>query len=306
MKNVYRMTVFLLVVGIISAVTFLVMNKDASATDSDQMLKDSIAQGLGEIYFTQRAVPNELNNSIDSLSAFTANRSGVQITTATKQRLVTMESGFRSSSQTGVSSTQLGNILSEAIKQRMLSWSSQDVAYAVENFRGFNHPNLPESFKKGRDKVNLRADGTGSSFTPSQLTTYINGIKTNQGVLSQKYYGFMQRQVVQDTENCYSLLSEVMPSRFSDSSPSISPVDALLIGYSVIADDNLAYSASNLSAQMTSLAQWSAQDYGSFPSPNGYKAYGPNGYIFSSPADVLLDDQGINILLDKYEAGRIQ
>lgn len=306
MKNTYKLTIFLLAVGVISAITFFSINKDASATNSDQMLKDSVVEGLNEIYFTQHALPNEINNSVDSLSAFTTNRSGVQITVATKQRLAALENGFRSNNQNGLSSTDLGNLLSETIKQRMLSWTSQDVAYAVENFRGFNHPDLPEPFKKGRDKVNLRADGVGSSFTPSQLTTYINGIKTNQGILSQKYYGFMQRQVVQDTEECYSLLSDVMPSRFSSSTPSISPVDALLISYSVIADDNLAYSVSNLNGKMNSLAQWSAQDYGSFPSPSGHKAYGPNGYIFSSPIDILLDDQGINILLDKYEAGRTQ
>jgi hypothetical protein len=40
-----------------------------------------------------------------------------------------------------------------------------------------------------------------------------------------------------------------------------------------------------------------------FPSPEGHRAYGVNGYIFSSPLDLFFNEQAVNRLLDRIEKG---
>jgi hypothetical protein len=40
-----------------------------------------------------------------------------------------------------------------------------------------------------------------------------------------------------------------------------------------------------------------------FPSPDGHRAYGVNGYLFSSPLDLMFDEQTVNHLLDSIEKG---
>jgi len=40
-----------------------------------------------------------------------------------------------------------------------------------------------------------------------------------------------------------------------------------------------------------------------FPSPEGHRAYGVNGYDFSSPLDLFFDEQTVNRFLDRVEKG---
>ncbi len=89
-----------------------------------------------------------------------------------------------------------------------------------------------------------------------------------------------------------------MPDQFPPSEQNISPFNSMLLAYSIIADDSLAGSMDSLTREMNSIYDWSKKQYGKYPSPDGLKAYGPNGYKYSSPTDILLDDNGINTFLN--------
>ncbi len=46
------------------------------------------------------------------------------------------------------------------------------------------------------------------------------------------------------------------------------------------------------------LTRVSGQNY---PSPDGHTAYGVNGYLVSSPLDIVFDERTVNSILDRIE-----
>ena len=55
-----------------------------------------------------------------------------------------------------------------------------------------------------------------------------------------------------------------------------------------------------MGSRRESLSKLTGQPY---PAPDGHYAYGVNGYLFSSPLDLLLDERTLNSLLDRLEKG---
>jgi hypothetical protein len=78
----------------------------------------------------------------------------------------------------------------------------------------------------------------------------------------------------------------------------MAPAQALLVAYAVIADDPLTYNQAELTQKMQDKQQFISRAARSdFPSPRGHKAYGDNGYIHSSPTNILLNDASVERLL---------
>jgi hypothetical protein len=96
-------------------------------------------------------------------------------------------------------------------------------------------------------------------------------------------------------------LSAALPEQFGAAAQGLTPVQALLITYSVIADDPLMDSTPNLKKRMKALQERIERGEGHYPSPDGHFAYGVNGYLYSTPLDLTLDEQTVNDILSRVE-----
>ncbi len=100
-------------------------------------------------------------------------------------------------------------------------------------------------------------------------------------------------------------LWDVANDRESDAAEAgFTPLQAFLVAYSLVSNDALDYSQANLSKWMNLRRETRTEDPGRpFPSPDGHRAYGVNGYLFSSPLDLFFDERAVNRLLDRVEKG---
>lgn len=302
MKKFSKALLAVLAIAFVSAAAMFFGNKNGSAVQKNvsaagagENHKARIKQGLGEIKFSSSFSENKIAASVKSLSKFMEDRSGVILSPSAQQILVSQEQSFRSNESKGISSSALGELVYETVLERASKWNEQETASAIESWKGLNHPDLPEAYKKGRSSIKLRA--SGAAVRTDQLSSFLSALKTNKGEIPDYYLTFAKREITRTIENKYQSLSEIMPEQFPPSEQNVSPFNSMLLAYSVVSDDSLAGSMDNLNREMNSISEWSKKEHGKYPSPNGFKAYGPNGYKYSSPTDVLLDDNGINIFL---------
>lgn len=102
---------------------------------------------------------NEANcrPSVESLSQFMSTRSGVKLNGQTKTRLARMEANTLAGANRRISSEELAEILATTAVERISRLTDSEIDHAAETLRGFDASDLPESFRRGRDKVKLRA-----------------------------------------------------------------------------------------------------------------------------------------------------
>jgi hypothetical protein len=124
-----------------------------------------------------------------------------------------------------------------------------------------------------------------------------------RGELESSIRPFFELQVNDRAAN----LSEAMPEQFGPiTAEGVTPVQAVLIAYSVASDDSLADSQNDLARQIAqertnarlTRAQAKAQRLNS-PTP-----YGPNGFFYAAPVNVLFNRATVQRLLNPAEGGK--
>jgi len=93
-----------------------------------------------------------------------------------------------------------------------------------------------------------------------------------------------------------------MPEQFGNPPGlGLSPLQAVLVAYSVAADDHLDFSQRELEKIVKSPASIKGGPKGRIPQ-NG-RAYGPFGRLFSTPVNLLFNKKTVGGLLDRLEKG---
>ena len=105
-------------------------------------------------------------------------------------------------------------------------------------------------------------------------------------------------RITLEVERKVNTLSDASPESFGSAKSSLTPLQAMLIAYSVVTDDPLACDQAGLNAKMQSTQQGISQMIGGpYSSPTDQRAYGENGYLYSSLASLALNDATMNRIL---------
>lgn len=239
--------------------------------------------------------------SVDDLSDFMYSRAGVGLTETVKNRLANMEVSALAGTTRRITPDELSTIIAETAMERISALTQQQIEYSAETFRGFDHPQLPESFRRGRDHIALRASG-GQDGTPADFIAQLTKIKGADQTSQKIYKGAAKNLATQEVDERIGMLGAAIPDKYGTVKSGMTPLQAMLIAYSVASDDLLCDSATNLRLRMQATQRGVSDITGtSFPSPNGYRAYGSNGYFFSSPLEIMLDEVTMNRLLDRIQ-----
>lgn len=265
-----------------------------------QKFMASVRDGLGEVRFARRGDDsNGARASVESAAHFMRQRSGVDLRGQTKSRLAEMEARALSGTLRRVTPDELGEIIAATAVERLAAASDPEIERAVETLRGFDAPDLPDSFRKGREHVQLRANAA-TGLTPEQLAARAKAAR-DADPLSREVLKVGVRQAARgEVQKRVGYLGEAVPEQFgAASTEGLTPLQAVLIAYSSASDDPLAESSANLQKRLKSVHDGIEQLTGRpYPSPDGRYAYGPNGYIFSTPLDIVFDETTVNLLLD--------
>ncbi len=200
-----------------------------------------------------------------------------------------------------ITQTQLAEILTDVAFNKLVTLSDSDLSYMAETLRGFNTPAYSAAHPNAREFVRLRANGEGI-MEPADFVNELKSIRNdeisfrNRPPLSKPPMSLrisrmaLYNRVSSEITERVSELRDADAS-FSGSSPDdLTPVEAMLLTYSVVTNDYLMGNQTELQQQMVNKQQLVANYGGQFPDPQGYNAYGVNGFIYSTPADLLLDN----------------
>ena len=279
-----------------------------------QQFNARVRDGVGrEVAVAKRGDSSgQIHAAVNSVARFIEKRSGVKLSEAIKSRLAVMEERAQSGASGRLTINELSHAINATALERLSALSDADLAHVDDTLRGFNAPDLPKNF----DRAFKLPGGIVFIATPSEKTTArLKAVRDQLASPSGEIFEGMARRIVRErVQNRAQYLSEAVPEQFGNmwdvsndrendaADGGITPLQAFLVAYSLVSDDYLSDSQDSLNRRMkghqASLAEASGRQY---PGPAGHYAYGVNGYLFSSPLDLMFDEQTVNRLLDRIE-----
>lgn len=259
----------------------------------------NVREGVGSEVKLAKPDDDEKNirASINSLAHFISTRSGVKLSGHTKNRLAEMEATTLRGTTRRITADELTTVLAATATERVKTLSDAEIERAAVTLGGFDAPDLPAALHNGRQKVRLRAS-THSDLTREEFVSQVKAVRNADEASSALFKGAARNVASAEVKDRVEYLSEALPEQFSPAA-GFTPAQVVLIAYSVASDDYMTYSEANLRKRMKSAQQWYAKKLGSYPNSDGHFAYGPNGYNFSTPLDLIFDETTLDILLDK-------
>jgi hypothetical protein len=305
-NNKTILVAFTVIAFVIAGGLFWKLNSVHGVAASEEF-KQRLRNALSELNLSNNQTLASANASSNSLSDFIYYRSGVQLSPANKDSLAQIQ--LNSLAQTKkVSQDELAQIITDVAFEKLVTLSDANINRMSDSLCGCSDPNLPPSFH--RNTVKLRANGEG--IMPK--STFVSQIQyaRDTEISDQRNAGripplqrqanrlALQNRISKDISNRSNFLVAANPNFFDGSSNNdMTPTQALLLTYSLVADDSLADNQADLNQRMLAEQQYMSTYLGRpYPSPQGLKAYGLNGYIYSTPTDLLLDDSGVTRVLN--------
>lgn len=269
----------------------------STGTTTTEEYKQQIRNGLAEIAVPTSGNIESINSASDNLANFIYYRSGVQISQANRGLLQSAEQKAWSDSKR-VDAATLTQILTDIAAERIPTLTNAEIAGITDSLRGFNAPGLPASFQGDRVNITLRARGYGRMSAES-FSTELSTIRDGGAIIRPTVKSLIYTSLATEVDTLIDTLRETDPQFFGGTRSSMTPLKAFLVAYAVVADDALTHNQADLTQKMQNAHQRTMQvTGGNFPSPEGHKAYGDNGYFHNSPTSIILNDASVARLLN--------
>src|SRR5882724_1129781 len=256
--------------------------RDDPTTAGKERFKASVRDGVGrEVRFGRNGDDrNSVRASVESAVQFMRKRSGVDLRGQTKTRLADMETRVLAGASRRITTDELSEILAATAVERIAVANDEEIGRAVETLRGFDAPDLPSGFRNSRAHVRLRASAP-TDLTPEQLTLRVKAVRAADPITRELLKIMVKRAVGDELQKRTKSLGETVPEQFGAvASEGYTPLQAVLIAYSVASDDLLADSADNLQRRLKGIHDGIERLTGQpYPRSEGHFAYGPNGYL---------------------------
>ncbi len=283
-----------------------------------QQFHARIREGVGrEVGLAKRGdSPKQIRAAVNSVVSFIENRSGIKLSEETKSRVAAMEETAQNGAGRRLTTNELGGVINATLLERLSTLSDQEIANIDDTLRGFNAPDLPKNY----DRAFKLPGGIVLIGTPPEKTiARLKAVRDQLNNPAGEVFKGMARKIVRErVQSRAQYLSEAIPEQFGNmwdvlndresgiADGGITPLQAFLIAYSLASDDYLSDSQDSLNKRMRRTQAGLVKLRGTYPSPAGHRAYGVNGYIFSSPLDLIFDEQIINRLLDRIEERSVE
>ena len=253
--------------------------------------------------------PGQIRAAVNSVSSFIDRRSGVRLSAATLDRIAAMEEAVQRGTARHLTANEFGNVVAATLLERLSGLSDQEITYIDGVLRGFNAPDIPKNFSRD---FRLPGGVVSIGVPPEKNVARLKAIRDQLGSPAGEVFASMVRAQVRERAQSHArYLSEAVPEQFggmwdvandkesSAADGGVTPLQAVLVAYSLVSDDYLSDSDDRLAKKMDAMQKHITRALGQpYPTATGQRPFGVNGYIFSSPLDVLFDEKTVNRLLD--------
>ena len=280
-----------------SAALWRVSKLPAEAAPKDKhILRERLHRGVGsEVRFASSAAPEQVDSAVRSTADFIYWRSGLRMSGETMKNLAKAESDVLKGEAGHITLGDLTDTLTATVADRLATLTDEEIRQAAE----------VSSDEYG--EVRSRADGRWGVLTKKEL---IQQAKSGRD-WSQRNDSAIRtalRQMIEEEVNDRAVaLSTAMPEQFGRASAEgVTPTQALLIAYSVAADDPLTDSRSDIMQMLVQKridAGQTREQKRAQKNVSG-RPYGPHGVLHPSALSVFFNKAGVDRILNLSEGGK--
>jgi len=261
-----------------------------------QNLPERLQQGVGsEVRFASAAAkPEQVAEAVNSTADFIYWRSGLRMSDATKQKLAEAESNVLEGKVRHLTVEELTDNLTATVVERLATLTDVEIGQAAE----------VSSDEQGQ--VMSRANGKWGVLSQKELIQQAkSGREWSRRGDSALRVG-LHSMIEEEVKDRVSTLSAALPEQFGQArAQGVTPMQALLIAYSIAADDPLTDSRSEITRllvqQRMDAGQTRAQKRAQ-KEVSG-RPYGPHGLLHPSAPYLFFNMAGIDRLLNLGEGG---
>lgn len=269
----------------------------ASPTEIKTNFHSRLSRGIGnEVKFaSQKDSDEKVKESVESADNFIYLRSGLKMSDETKDRLIKAEKNVLKGKGHRLSAAELTDTLTDAVTERVATLTDAEIDNAAKTFRA-----TPEG------EISSRANGEWGFLTREDFVQQAKAAREWSRNGDKALRDAMRPMVAHEVNKRLADLSEALPGQFGNSADAgVTPTQAVIVAYSIAADDPLSDSQAdfrmikaqqNMALKRTRAAEKAQkQDSG--------RPYGPNGFVFSTPANLVLSKKAVDKLIDRAEGG---
>ncbi len=282
-------------------------NRNQSVTaEGKRQLHSRIRDGIGlEVQFFSNSSSKDVSDSVDSVESFIQSRSGIKLGREINSKLAVLEQSVLSGTSRRITISQLSEILTDVALHRLATLSDEEIGHVDDTLRGFHTGGMPDMMSARRA---IQLQGMGILVSSERFIQEMKQLRTQ----CSSGHGEVTRAMVQgfvekNLDASVRTLSEAVPEQFGgiwDSTNNreglagVTPLQALVLTYSLASQDLLCDSQDNLKRRMRATRDALTRLTGqTFPNSDGYVPFGPNGYLTSSPLDLVFDDATLGFML---------
>jgi hypothetical protein len=267
----------------------------ASSEDKPELQK-RLRKGVGsEVRFASAAAdPEQISEAVSSTDQFIYQRSGLRMSDETKKSLAKAESDVLKGKAKRITLSELTDKLTSTVVERVATLTDAEIGQAAE----------VSSDEHGQ--ILSRANGKWGVLTKQELIRQVkSGRNWSQRGDSALRDG-LRTMIEEEVSDRAVKLGAALPEQFGQGgAEGFTPTQALLIAYSVAADDPLTDSRSDIEQMLVQKRMEAMQTREQRKAQRNISSrpYGPNGMLHPSATYLFFNKAGVDKLLNLSEGG---
>ncbi|HEV2802508.1 MAG TPA: hypothetical protein VGW12_18700 [Pyrinomonadaceae bacterium] len=270
-----------------------VSKRPAEASSEDkQRLQERLRRGVGsEVRFASR--PEQADEAVKSADDFIYSRAGLRMSDETKKRLAKAESDVLKGKAKRITAAELTDTLTEGAVERLSNITDEEIqqtADAAANEHG---------------EVRSRADGRWGTLSKEEFIQQMKSGREWSQRGDSASRATLHMVIEEEVNDRATKLSAALPEQFGQANTQgFTPTQALIVSYSVSADDPLTDSRSDISQAMVQKrmdARQTREQKKAQRNVSGHP-YGARGAVHASPTSFF--KAGVEKLLSRSEGGK--
>jgi hypothetical protein len=269
---------------------------EASSKDKQNRL-ERLHKGVGsEVRFASAdATPEQIEAAVGSTADFIYWRSGLKMSDETRKNLVKAE--YQSTKGYGKDFTlgELTDALTAAVSERLATLTDEEIQQAAD----------ASSDEHG--EIRSRADGKWGVLSKGELISQARAGREWSKRGDAALRAALRPMIEEEVNDRVVALSAALPEQFGQASArGVTPTQALLIAYSVAADDPLTDSRSDIEQMIVQKridARQTREEKKALKNVSG-RPYGPRGLLHPSASHIFFNKAAVDKLLNLSEGGK--
>jgi hypothetical protein len=269
-----------------------------SEEEKKQKFHQRLRRGVGsEVRFANASDSDEkVKDSVDSVAAFIYQRANLKMSDETKNRLAKAEKDVLKGKSPRLSVDELTDAFTEIATEQVATLTDEDINAAANTYRA-----------NSEGEITSRASAKWGFLSRDEFVSQVRAAREWSRSGDAALRAALRPMVEGEVKERVTSLREALPEQFGQAeTDGVTPTQALLIGYSVAADDPLTDSQSDLKEMRVRqrMDRKQTREEQRTSHPDSGKAYGVNGFLYSSPVDRILNKTAVDKLLDRSKGGR--